>query len=145
MTTITAVAAASLTLPSPWPMTATFVYTDEEPLEVRMTLSLEHDLFSQGQRLNRSITWTFARELLDAAFSDPGVSYGNGDVLVTVGERCLRFGLVGAADVRHEVVIELEPVFDFMVNSFMVVPAYAERLSEQALDNAIERLLGSAS
>lgn len=135
---ITVRTAATLVEPSAWPLEAKFVWTSDDPVAVQLTLTPDNEMVYAGE----PVTFHFSRELLDAALIAPHTSFGHGDVQIEQLERCLMFRMMGDSGARHAVLVSLEPVRKFMIDTFMVVPAAAERPD---VDRALELLFGSAS
>lgn len=132
---------------------AIFTWDSRDPLAVNLEINLP---------LMDQVTVTFARELLDRAFTIPGKPAGVGDVIVeeiepgniglplrgmardlsNQGIPVMRFLLARDGGSHVGLLVPQPPVVDFMVRSFMHVPAHREN---DRVDAAIEGLLGSAS
>lgn len=124
------------------PVTATFAYYESDPLAVSMTLTLHVEVNGRVVGHDQQ-TWSYARDILDTAFSTAGVS-GQGDVTATVEPHgdILAIWLTDAQGGTHRLELAAEPVRTFMINTYGIVPNAAESAKvETEVDTAIEALL----
>jgi hypothetical protein len=142
VTTLHTEAIAALTGPLPLPLMAKFEWWSTTPMEVVLTLKLDEELAAE-HGVATSVTWHLARDLIDAAIVNPNSDYhGTGDVQVRVIDDCLDFYLMGNAGRAHSVIVDLAPVWKFMLRSYALVPPFAESVS---VDEALTRIFGEES
>lgn len=132
----TVVAKVEATLPGiPVCGIATYVWQEVNPVEVTMTVAIG---------FGEPITFHFARDLLDTAFSDPGCFAGRGDVMVKSEANRLLYWLASDHGGRRAIYTSQAKVMDFLAETLAMVPAEQENV-DYAVDRAIEQLLGSTS
>lgn len=132
------------------PLDVIWLYSDSNPLEVCMTLSIQRGedvkccaMAPHPLHRHHPIRWVFARALLDEALQRPGRVIGHGDVnIMARPQGTLHLYLSAASGEKVEVVTEVGDACDFMLRSYMLVPANRESVD---VDAAIALLLGSAS
>lgn len=141
----------------PLPLTAHFFYDEDQPLIVQLLLVLQVTTPS-GLVLHDQQRWEFSRDILDEAFSKPGITAGLADIKVTyledpfmvvcegiwLGEHQLKIDLLDTDETTRPIYCDAEPVVDFMAESLRAVPVGTETIADQ-VDDAIERLLGETS
>lgn len=121
------------------PLKAYLGFADSDPVEMTLTLVVRPP-FATGRQATDMTTWTFARELFDAAFSDPGVTAGVGDVKVTFlpAIEQVRVELLDMENAHHPVYLPALPCVRFMAASLRLVPADQEFVD---VDEALAHLL----
>lgn len=122
----------------PMPITASFGYFETDPLAVTMTLTLSVQ-FASGRVGRDQQTWTYARDILDTAVSTTSLA-GEGDVTAKYEPHSdtLSIWLTDTEGDKHRIELEAEPVREFLVNTYGLVPGGQEHPD---VDGAIEHLL----
>lgn len=116
---------AAVVVETQLPTTAELEWSNWEPMMLKFTLNAPAGL--EHMVIHPQVSWHFARELLDAALTDPGVQYGYGNVRIEVMENTIAFDLLSAeTGRRHVIYVEQERVTNLMIRSYMVVPAAQE-------------------
>lgn len=148
MTSLTAISSAII-VDQQIPLDVVWIYSEHQPLEVCMTWSIQRGenvkccpLAPHPTMRHRPIRWVFARDLLDEALQTPGKIIGLGDVNLRASANNLTLWVTANDGEKHEVITEIGPVCDFMLRSYVMVPANREPID---VDNAIQKIFGAAS
>jgi hypothetical protein len=110
----------------------TFTFDPAQPFEVSLTLSAECICGLCEMPELPPVEFLVARDLIDLALVRPGHIAGQGDVTFDVlddivdGRSAMRVGLMGIT--RHYFVLSASAVRDFMLRTYMVVPATAAKV-----------------
>lgn len=128
------------------PVVATFTYDADAPFEVTLRLELPEDCFClcgecEDEVAHEQATFHFSRDLLDQASSTRAGECGLGDVRITRLPGLLRFRVPSLAGFVT-LLVDHQPVRDFLIRSYLLVPSMDEHVD---VDAAIEKILEGAS
>lgn len=121
------------------PLAVELFYMEHEPLAVHMRLTADIEV-APGRIVEDSQTWSFAREILDAAMSTTRV-VGEGDVKAQCidPDGVVAIWLTDSEGIGRRVDLGSAPVGDFLASTFAITPSGEETVD---IDAELSELLG---